>query len=364
MYRDGHLLVPDGPGLGIEWMRRSEEIRLREIRAEGCPDDGACPRLAILGAGNGGCAAAADLGRRGFDVRLWSRSPERLAPLRERGGVEYTGVLGEGFTPLAVITGDPAEAMDGAELVVLTVAGPRPRGGRRGRRAPPGGRAAPRRHARAHAHPASGRAPPPRRSGVRSSPRRARCPTSAGWPGPPRSGSRSRRGTSPSRRSPPGRPSARAHGWRPATRPSGPVPNVLDTVFLYGNAIHHPPATSCNAGRIEATGRRLLLTTTTGSARRSAGSSTGSMGSGARWRGPRRRTPPLRRPVLPYGLHNRGRARDSGLAYEAFHQSEPDRWIKAPPARPPFLDEDVPTAWCRWPSWPASPACRRRRWIT
>jgi opine dehydrogenase len=36
-------------------------------------------------------------------------------------------------------------------------------------------------------------------------------------------------------------------------------------------------------------------------------------------------------------------ARDSGLAYEAFHQSEPDRWIRAPASLDHrFLEEDVP----------------------
>ena len=36
-------------------------------------------------------------------------------------------------------------------------------------------------------------------------------------------------------------------------------------------------------------------------------------------------------------------ARASGLAYEAFHQSEPDRWITAPPSlQHSYMDEDIP----------------------
>jgi len=31
--------------------------------------------IAIIGAGNGGCAAAAHLAHRGFDIRLYGRSP-------------------------------------------------------------------------------------------------------------------------------------------------------------------------------------------------------------------------------------------------------------------------------------------------
>lgn len=76
-------------------------------------------RVAILGAGNGGCAAAADLTRRGFQVSLYSRSEPRLAPFQELGGLHYTGVIGEGFAPLDRITTDLAEAIEGSELVII-----------------------------------------------------------------------------------------------------------------------------------------------------------------------------------------------------------------------------------------------------
>ena len=69
--------------------------------------------IAVLGAGHGGCAAAADLTRRGFRVRLHARSAARLAPLRERGGVEARGVQ-QGFVRLTELTTDIAEALDGA----------------------------------------------------------------------------------------------------------------------------------------------------------------------------------------------------------------------------------------------------------
>jgi opine dehydrogenase len=76
--------------------------------------------VAVLGAGHGGCAAAADLTRRGFRVRLHARSAARLAPLRERGGVEARGIQ-EGFVPLADLTTDVAGALDGADLIMLVV---------------------------------------------------------------------------------------------------------------------------------------------------------------------------------------------------------------------------------------------------
>jgi opine dehydrogenase len=77
--------------------------------------------VAVLGAGNGGCAAAADLGGRGFEVRLYNRSRERLEPLLRRGGLERYGEAGEGFVELAVITDDLETAVRGADLVMLTV---------------------------------------------------------------------------------------------------------------------------------------------------------------------------------------------------------------------------------------------------
>lgn len=76
--------------------------------------------VAILGAGHGGCAAAADLTRRGCEVRVHARNPERLRPLRERGGVEARGVI-EGFVPLSCLTADVAEAVRGADLIMLVV---------------------------------------------------------------------------------------------------------------------------------------------------------------------------------------------------------------------------------------------------
>jgi opine dehydrogenase len=80
--------------------------------------------VAVLGAGNAGHTAAAHLALRGYRVRLASRDPARVAAARERGGVELTGVAGEGVGRLELATADLGEALDGAQLVMLTVAGP------------------------------------------------------------------------------------------------------------------------------------------------------------------------------------------------------------------------------------------------
>lgn len=76
--------------------------------------------VAILGAGHGGFAAAADLSRRGYSVRLHARNPERLAALRAHGGIEARGIV-QGHIPIAMTTTDVAEAVRGANLIMLVV---------------------------------------------------------------------------------------------------------------------------------------------------------------------------------------------------------------------------------------------------
>jgi opine dehydrogenase len=78
--------------------------------------------IGVLGAGHGGYAAVADLTRRGFDVRMQARNPERLEPIRVAGGIEVKGVH-EGFVPFTAVTTSVAEAIEGADLVMLPVPG-------------------------------------------------------------------------------------------------------------------------------------------------------------------------------------------------------------------------------------------------
>ncbi len=77
-------------------------------------------RIAVLGAGNGGCAIAADLTRRGLEVVLFTRSRERIRPILDRGGLAYTGVIGEGLAPLKTVTNDIQEALKGVEFIVIS----------------------------------------------------------------------------------------------------------------------------------------------------------------------------------------------------------------------------------------------------
>jgi len=297
--------------------------------------------VAILGAGNGGCAAAADLGQRGYRVRLWSRGEERIAPIRDSGGIQFAGALGEGIQPLAAVTTDIAAAMKGADLVVVMVP--------------------------THAHEALAQLVAPhltaeqilmispghtlllvpqtlRRHGVRAP---VTCETGTlpyicRMDGPARVMI-----TQPSRHQafaafPASETERLAALVQPVFPMIRPVASVLDTVFPYTNAIHHPPAFLCNAGRVESTGGDFYhyydgITPSVGrlidrlDAERLAVAH--ALGCDPA---------PLPDHFLRMGYTTEA-ARDSGLAYEVFHQSEADRWIRAPATLEyRFFTEDVP----------------------
>jgi len=75
-------------------------------------------KVAVLGAGNGGCAASAILTLKGYEVRMHSRSEERLALLR--GGISLRGAYG-GVVKPDLITTDLSAAISGADLVMIVV---------------------------------------------------------------------------------------------------------------------------------------------------------------------------------------------------------------------------------------------------
>jgi opine dehydrogenase len=79
---------------------------------------GAAAAVAVIGAGNVGHALAGDLALRGVEVRLFSRSPERLEPIRRAGGIAVSGEV-EGFAPVGLVTQSLKDAVDGAGVVAV-----------------------------------------------------------------------------------------------------------------------------------------------------------------------------------------------------------------------------------------------------
>jgi opine dehydrogenase len=77
-------------------------------------------RVAVLGAGNGGLASAFDFAQHGHEVSLFS-TPEfgaNVVAVKAAGGISASGEL-KGFAPVRYAGHDAAEAMAGAELVLL-----------------------------------------------------------------------------------------------------------------------------------------------------------------------------------------------------------------------------------------------------
>lgn len=77
--------------------------------------------IAVIGAGNGGHAMAAHMTLKGFSVRFYElpRFAEFIQPAQERGGIELTGVAGEGFAKPELITTDMAQAIQGASHIFV-----------------------------------------------------------------------------------------------------------------------------------------------------------------------------------------------------------------------------------------------------
>ncbi len=76
-------------------------------------------RVAILGSGNGGCAAAADWALAGHQVRLFDfpEFREQMSAIYNKGGITANGQL-RGFAPLEYVGHDLGEAIQGAELIL------------------------------------------------------------------------------------------------------------------------------------------------------------------------------------------------------------------------------------------------------
>jgi opine dehydrogenase len=77
--------------------------------------------VAVVGAGNGGLAAAADLAGRDHKVRLYNRSPEPLEAIERNGGIRVTGSLGDNVASLQTTTTSLDEAVEGADAIVVVL---------------------------------------------------------------------------------------------------------------------------------------------------------------------------------------------------------------------------------------------------
>jgi opine dehydrogenase len=76
-------------------------------------------KIAILGAGNGGCAAAADLTLRGFQARLFSRAESTIAALAKRGEIELIENGEQKFAAPFFMSPHLPPVVQGVDLIVI-----------------------------------------------------------------------------------------------------------------------------------------------------------------------------------------------------------------------------------------------------
>jgi opine dehydrogenase len=79
-------------------------------------------RFAVIGAGHGGKAMAADLAARGFPVNLYNRTPDHITEMVLRREIELEWEDGTVHDcRLDVVTSDISEALDGAEVILVVL---------------------------------------------------------------------------------------------------------------------------------------------------------------------------------------------------------------------------------------------------
>ena len=76
-------------------------------------------KIAVIGAGNGGQSIAGYLALQGYETSLYDIDVQKIDILKQKGGIELTGRI-EGFGKIDCITTDIAEAVKGAQIVMVT----------------------------------------------------------------------------------------------------------------------------------------------------------------------------------------------------------------------------------------------------
>jgi opine dehydrogenase len=81
------------------------------------------PRFAVIGAGHGGKAMSAHLALMGFLVNLYNRTPDHIAAIKARGGIDLdSGEAGpRGFGKLARVSSDIGQVLKDADLIMVVV---------------------------------------------------------------------------------------------------------------------------------------------------------------------------------------------------------------------------------------------------
>lgn len=76
-------------------------------------------KISVIGAGNGGQSISGYLAMQGYEVSLYDIDSARIKALQGKGGIQLEGRI-EGFGEVACITTNIAEAVRGAEIIMVT----------------------------------------------------------------------------------------------------------------------------------------------------------------------------------------------------------------------------------------------------
>lgn len=81
--------------------------------------------VAVLGGGNGGHAAAADLSNRGFEVHLYedARFAPKMQQVFDTHRITMAGAAGNAEVTVAMVTSDLAQAIEGVKYIFVAVPG-------------------------------------------------------------------------------------------------------------------------------------------------------------------------------------------------------------------------------------------------
>ena len=80
--------------------------------------------FAVIGAGNGGKSMAAHLALMGFSVTLYNRTPEHIAIIKKRGGIELESEDEggpHGFAKIERVTSDIGEALEHSDVIMVVL---------------------------------------------------------------------------------------------------------------------------------------------------------------------------------------------------------------------------------------------------
>lgn len=82
-------------------------------------------KVAILGGGNGGITAAADLSNKGFEVSMFQSDKfcKNLDVIKEKGEILLQTLEDESVTKINLVTDDIKEAISGADIIMLAIPG-------------------------------------------------------------------------------------------------------------------------------------------------------------------------------------------------------------------------------------------------